>query len=161
MPKLLFTPNGKLSQTLSQYLMVPGQRRSHGAAAVGAASMEVFEQEDVPEARPTHPLDARFPRRPKIWAEAVKTTLCWFLFLAYLCPQLPLHCPKAVLLPLKSLYVLHRKEALSSLQIMEQADIRAGSDSFGESVDEYRRFFLHTAPFAITDAELKLEHVRA
>ena len=48
---------------------------------------------------------------------------------------------------------------MSSLQIMEQTDICAGSDAFGEAVDEYRRFFLRTAPFAIADTELKLEHV--
>lgn len=43
---------------------------------------------------------------------------------------------------------------------MEQSDIRSWGDSFGEAVEEYRRFFLRTAPFAISDAELQLKHVR-
>lgn len=53
-----------------------------------------------------------------------------------------------------------RKEVLTPLRLMEQAEVRRRSDAFAERVEEYRRFFQRTAPFAVPGgADLKLEHV--
>ncbi|KAI8473051.1 MAG: flagellar outer dynein arm heavy chain beta [Monoraphidium minutum] len=57
--------------------------------------------------------------------------------------------------------VLNRREALAALQQAEAVDVRRKSDAFNERVDEYRKFFLKRAPFAVQGGgELKLEHVR-
>ncbi len=43
---------------------------------------------------------------------------------------------------------------------MEQLDIRRASDEFADQVEEYRKYFRARAPFAVAEAELKLQHVR-
>ncbi len=53
-----------------------------------------------------------------------------------------------------------RREILAPLQQAEAIDIRRKSDSFGEKVEDFRKFFQQKAPFSVPGAELKLEHVR-
>jgi len=55
---------------------------------------------------------------------------------------------------------MHRREILAPLQQAEAIDIRRKSDSFGEKVDDFRKFFQQKAPFSVPGGELKLEHVR-
>ena len=52
-----------------------------------------------------------------------------------------------------------RREILAPLQQAEAIDIRRKSDSFGEKVEEFRKFFQQKAPFSVPGGELKLEHV--
>ncbi|GBF97683.1 flagellar outer dynein arm heavy chain beta [Raphidocelis subcapitata] len=57
--------------------------------------------------------------------------------------------------------VLNRREELAALQQAEAVDVRRKSDAFNERVEDYRKFFLKRAPFAVPGGgELKLEHVR-
>lgn len=39
-------------------------------------------------------------------------------------------------------------------------EIRRKSDAFNERVEDFRKFFLRRAPFAVSGSELKLEHVK-
>ncbi|DBB00313.1 TPA: Dynein beta chain, flagellar outer arm [Trebouxia sp. C0004] len=56
--------------------------------------------------------------------------------------------------------MFQRREILAPLQQAEAIDIRRKSDSFGEKVEDFRKFFQQKAPFNVPGAELKLEHVR-
>ncbi|KAL0038617.1 hypothetical protein WJX79_000048 [Trebouxia sp. C0005] len=56
--------------------------------------------------------------------------------------------------------MFQRREILAPLQQAEAIDIRRKSDSFGEKVEDFRKFFQQKAPFSVPGAELKLEHVR-
>ena len=48
---------------------------------------------------------------------------------------------------------------LAPLQQAEAIEIRRKSDTFGERVEAFRRFFQQKAPFAVPGGVLKLEHV--
>lgn len=43
---------------------------------------------------------------------------------------------------------------------LQAIEIRRKSDAFTERVEDFRKFFLRKAPFAVSGPELKLEHVK-
>ena len=53
-----------------------------------------------------------------------------------------------------------RREAIAPLQTAEAVEVKKKSDAFGAKVEEFRKFFLAKAPFAISEQHLTLEHVR-
>eukprot|EP00201_Polytomella_parva_P017476 CAMPEP_0175071536 /NCGR_PEP_ID=MMETSP0052_2-20121109/19298_1 /TAXON_ID=51329 ORGANISM="Polytomella parva, Strain SAG 63-3" /NCGR_SAMPLE_ID=MMETSP0052_2 /ASSEMBLY_ACC=CAM_ASM_000194 /LENGTH=4543 /DNA_ID=CAMNT_0016338719 /DNA_START=12 /DNA_END=13643 /DNA_ORIENTATION=- len=56
--------------------------------------------------------------------------------------------------------MLNRREQLAPLQQAEAIEIRRKSDAFNEKVEEFRSFFLKTAPFTAGGGELKLDTVK-
>ncbi len=52
-----------------------------------------------------------------------------------------------------------RREAIAPLQTAEAVEIKKKSDAFGVKVEEFRRFFLAKAPFAVPQEQLTLEDV--
>ena len=52
-----------------------------------------------------------------------------------------------------------RREAIAPLQTVEAVEVRKKSDAFNAKVEEFRKFFLAKAPFAIPEQQLTLDHV--
>ncbi|CAD7696266.1 unnamed protein product [Ostreobium quekettii] len=55
--------------------------------------------------------------------------------------------------------MFQRREQLAPLQQAEAIEVRRRSDAFAEKVEDFRKFFMKTAPFFVNDEEIKLEHV--
>jgi dynein heavy chain len=53
-----------------------------------------------------------------------------------------------------------RKEEISYLQQAEAILIRRASDAFQQRIEAFRSFFQKTAPFAVAEDRLHLDHVR-
>jgi len=54
-----------------------------------------------------------------------------------------------------------RKLVLAPLQVCERADIKAAATQFGNTLEDFRRFFKATAPFSIAEPVVTLQHVCA